>query len=107
MVLLAAALTRALRCESGDQVAESRAEIALRHSTFEFTMDGEFAFGIADQEIGGPAHTLFVGVLGQEDPAVAAIGLGVLQHHAHEAEAQFAAHRRVVMTHAVAGATVF
>ena len=41
MVLLAAVLTRALRCESGEQVAESRAEITLRHSTFEFTMDGE------------------------------------------------------------------
>ena len=70
-------------------------------------MNDESSLGIAHHQIGGPAHPLFVGVMGHQHFAVFAVGLGVLQHHADKAAPEFFGHLAVVVAHAMAGATVF
>ena len=70
-------------------------------------MDHKFTLGVTNDQIGGPAHPFFVGVLGHQHLAVFPVGLGVLKHHADEAEPKFFGHLAVVVAHAMAGATVF
>jgi hypothetical protein len=82
------------------------AEISLGHAPLEFTVHHEIGMHIAHHQVGGPAHAFFGGVLGQQNPTVAAVGVGVLQQHAHKGEPQFFSHLGVVVAHAMAGATV-
>lgn len=90
----------------GQQGLESGPEIALWHSSLEFTVNRELALGIGHHEVSGPSHPILIGILRHQYTPVAAVGLGVLQHHADKGAPELLADFLVVMAHAMASPAI-
>ena len=57
--------------------------------------------------IGGPAHVCFIGILGQQYLAVLTIGGRILHFDIHKCQSEFVGHFFIVKGHFVANAAVF